>query len=263
MPSPAEVFVKYKNGVLVETGSFTGGGIKEALKAGFPKVISLELQQSYFDLCKRMYEGDQRVTIVKGDSALILGKAIAEIKEPITFWLDGHYSALDTGFGVKGAPILEELEHIKQHPLSKHHTILIDDRRMLKKTGNGGKDTYFELTEDEVRAKLLEINPDYIFSYEHGYVNDDIIVARPPPHMLKTEHAQLADAKTAANTAAAVEQFAYAPNRSIGLWNAAARLTHTSSLPPKILTQNMPQKPSTSAAATATSSIQRRQILKK
>ncbi len=33
---------------------------------------------------------------------------------------------------------------------------------------------------DELKAKLLEINPKYEFSYEDGHVKNDILVAQPP-----------------------------------------------------------------------------------
>jgi hypothetical protein len=54
----------------------------------------------------------------------------------------------------------------------KNHTILIDDRRLL------GTDEFMFITEDQIREKLLEINPDYEITYEDGYQANDIIVAR-------------------------------------------------------------------------------------
>lgn len=182
MPAAWGVFQRYLNGVFVETGSFTGGGIDEALKAGFKRVISIEIAPMYHDICKKRFRETKAVEMVLGDSATQLGPTIASISEPITFWLDGHFCGHGSGFGIKGAPILEELEQIKQHPLAAKHTILIDDRRMLKKTGQKGRDTFFELTEAEVVAKLKEINPDYLISYERGIVPNDIIVATPPKH---------------------------------------------------------------------------------
>lgn len=179
MPSSARVFGKYLNGVFVETGSNEGGGIAEALKVGFKRVISLELAPEFHERCKRRFADNKNVELVLGDSATHLGPAIDDVKEPITFWLDGHWCGAGTGFGIKGAPIMEELEQIRKHPLANRHTILIDDRRMLQKTGQGGRDSYFELTEDQVVAKLKEINPDFVISYEHGHVPNDIIVAKP------------------------------------------------------------------------------------
>lgn len=203
MPTRADIFVKYLTGVLVETGSNTGGGITESLKAGFKRVISIEIQPSFYALCSDMFKDKPNVKLILGDSALELGKAIQDIDEPITFWLDGHFSGNDTGFGIKGAPILEELEHIRKHPLAGQHTIMIDDRRMLQKTGLGGRDTYFELTEDEVIAKLREINPNYTFCYEDGYIAQDVLVAIPPTNHAfgeATTKSELYDVKHAVTT---------------------------------------------------------------
>lgn len=184
MPANGELFrlMARECGVFVETGSFTGGGIRDALKAGFRRVISIEIAPHYHSMCQKMYQHDKRVQVVLGDSAIKMAEVIRDIDEPIAFWLDGHFSGLDTGFGIKGAPIIEELEQIRQHKHSRHHWIAIDDRRMLKKTGNLGKDTYFELNETEVTDKLKQINPHFKFSYHHGHTTDDIILATPSQH---------------------------------------------------------------------------------
>lgn len=48
------------------------------------------------------------------------------INERITFWLDGYYSCCDTALGKYWSPLIQELEHIKNHSI-KNHIILIDD----------------------------------------------------------------------------------------------------------------------------------------
>jgi hypothetical protein len=171
-------FHKYMNGVLVETGSYCGEGIASALAVGFKRVISFELSEMYYERCRKMFAHDPRVTLVRGDSAKCLLANIADVAEPITFWLDGHYSAGGTAFGAKVAPLIEELEQIKAHPI-KTHTILVDDRRLLVPSADRGLDGKFDLTEGEVLAKLREINPNYQIRYEHGHVPNDIIVAAP------------------------------------------------------------------------------------
>lgn len=168
-------FGKYLSGVLVETGAYRGDGIKAALAAGFNRVYSVEIAPFYYEFCKSLFASDGRVTMVLADSGTGLGQAIAEIKEPITFWLDGHHCGGNSGLGIKPAPILEELEQIRQHPLSKQHTILIDDRRHI----NPGA---FGISEDQVINKLKEINPDFRISYEDGHQANDVIVASLPPN---------------------------------------------------------------------------------
>ena len=77
-------------GVFVETGSYTGGGIATALDAGFKRVLSIEIQPSYHQMCKKKFNERKEVELILGDSALKLGEVIKGIDEPITFWLDGQ-----------------------------------------------------------------------------------------------------------------------------------------------------------------------------
>src|SRR5579871_2622645 len=98
MPAAASLFKSNLNSVFVETGTFWGAAVDAALSVGFKRAISIELQKHYYDRCKAHFAGDNRVQLILGDSAVELGPAISEIKEPITFWLDGHFSGGDTGF---------------------------------------------------------------------------------------------------------------------------------------------------------------------
>jgi hypothetical protein len=171
MPTNTENFRKYKNEVLVETGSFLGDGISQALEAGFNQVISIELSDKYFDLCISKFEKDSRVKIVKGDSYKILPEVIQNIDKRITFWLDGHHSCGDTALGDYWAPLIQELEVIKGHPI-KDHTIMIDDMRCweLPNPVHG----FFK---EDIFEKLREINSNYKFDYLDGSEPKDILVA--------------------------------------------------------------------------------------
>ncbi len=176
-------FKKYPNAVLVETGTYLGGGVMEGLNSGFERVISFEIKKDLYDKCCEAFKyliPLDRVTLIHGSSATELYKNIKDVNTPMTFWLDGHFSAGITGYDKDNvSPLLKELEQIKQHYI-KTHTILIDDRRLMVKTGNGGLDCKFDITEGEVIAKLKEINKDYVVKYEDGYVPNDIIVAFIP-----------------------------------------------------------------------------------
>ena len=50
---------------------------------------------------------------------------------------------------------------------------------MLTKTGQGGRDTFFELSEKELTLALKALNPEFVISYADGFVPNDIIVATP------------------------------------------------------------------------------------
>lgn len=171
MPSNTQIFSKYPNTTFIETGSFVGDGIQQALDAGFQKVISIELSDKYFDICKNRFLNNEKVTLFKGDSYKVLPDILSNINEPATFWLDGHHSCGDTALGDYWAPLIQELETIKNHQI-KTHTILIDDMRCWKEPND-----VHGFYEPDIFEKLKEINNDYKFSYEDSPVKNDILAA--------------------------------------------------------------------------------------
>ena len=165
-----DVFAKYFNNYFVDTCSLSGDGIQETLDAVSSNIHSIELSPLYFQRVQMRFSYHKNVVLHQGDSAKKLGEVISTIHEPITFWLDGHYSMEDTAKGQTMTPLLAELEHIKQHPI-KTHTILIDDMRQV------GTDSFDNITLEQIVAKLKEINPNYSITYERGFVKDDVLVA--------------------------------------------------------------------------------------
>lgn len=179
MSSSRRQFNKYPNEVLVETGTFIGEGIMDALDNGFNKVISFEVVENLYLRCKQKFADNPKVQLVHGSSGKLLYETIKDIDTDITFWLDGHYSNGNTGYDKDHiCPILQELDQIGKH--RKTHTILIDDCRLFRKSSNGGLDGLFDIDQHVVIAKLKEINPNYVITYENGFVPNDIIVAYIP-----------------------------------------------------------------------------------
>ena len=170
-----ELFQKYMNRVLIETGSFLGDGIQAALDAGFKEVYSLELDPTLFNHCVDRFAGQNNVHLIPGDSVLVMDNLLSKINEPVTFWLDGHNSGTDmetgiiTTFGIYERPVMQELIAIQKHYI-KTHTLMIDDMRLWTIEYNG----YDEKT---IIEKCLEINPLYRFTYEDGYIPNDILIA--------------------------------------------------------------------------------------
>jgi len=155
MPGTVDFFRSYLSPVFVETGSHIGEGIVKALAAGFKEVRSIDAGDKQYQHCLNRFYGDQRVRLWKGDSAYCLKDMISDLKVPVTFWLDGHYSAGDTCKCEHEHPLIEELGQIVAHPI-KNNIILIDDwrdynrwepeiREMAKKTND---DPCFELIGD-------------------------------------------------------------------------------------------------------------------
>ena len=176
MPGYKELFARYPNRIFIETGSYTGDGIQAALDAGFEPVYSIELSAQLFSYCCRRFEHNDKVLLSHGDSGEMLSRILEYIDEPVTFWLDSHYSEGATVMGKKETPLLEELEAISKHHI-KTHTILIDDLRCWNKEVHG-----FDAR--ELVRIITAINPDYCFSQEDGIdskfnvYRNDILVAQ-------------------------------------------------------------------------------------
>jgi len=118
---------KYRLRVLIETGTYYGDMV-EAMKKYFSRIYSIELSNELYEKAKQRFAGDDRITIIHGDSGIELGKLMASLDQAALFWLDGHYSAGVTAKGDKDTPIYEELTHIFGSP-QQGHVIIIDDAR--------------------------------------------------------------------------------------------------------------------------------------
>lgn len=152
---------KYKNEILVETGTYKGDMV-EAQKNNFKRIYSIELAVEFFNKAKQRFIKDKNVTIVQGDSGKVLPVILSEINAPAIFWLDGHYSAGKTARGDKDCPIFEELEAIFNKK-NFEHILLIDDARCF--IGEGDYPTIEELT-NFIRSK----NEKYRVEVKHDII---------------------------------------------------------------------------------------------
>jgi len=164
MSASKEIFSKYLSPVFIETGSCDGDGIQLALNAGFKTIYSIELSPEHYEYCIERFNGNFNVYLILGDSRVVLSELLSKINEPITFWLDAHY------YEDSVCSLWEELEAISKHPI-KTHTLMIDDIRDLVNYGLG-------LNIDILKEKISLINPDYKFTFEDGYIQNDILIAK-------------------------------------------------------------------------------------
>lgn len=164
MSASKELFLKYPNPVFVETGSCDGDGIQLALDAGFKTIYSIELAPEHYEHCVERFKDNQNVHLLFGDSSLVLSEILSIINVPITFWIDAHY------YEASICPLLQEIEAIRNHHI-KTHTLMIDDIRDLVNYGLG-------LNIDVLKQKISLINPDYKFTFEDGYTQNDILIAK-------------------------------------------------------------------------------------
>lgn len=152
-----------KNRVFVETGTYRGRGILQAIEAGFEEIHSFENWDKFYKMARKSFKRHRKQVFLHfGDSATELWGVISKIDRPITFWLDAH-DATDPKSKpfVKNSPLMEELDQIQKHPI-KDHIILIDDMDLC------GGYMFDYITEDQIKQKILEINPQYKFSYLDG-----------------------------------------------------------------------------------------------
>lgn len=155
-------FSPYRNGnkIFVETGTYLGDGVKKALHAGFKEVYSIELDTHLYKECLKKFVGFPHVHLFYGDSSFALRDIIANINEPVTFWLDGHQCPPYKD-GRKNCPLIEELEIIKEHPI-KTHTIVIDDMHCCN------TELFDGLSQQDLIDKVLEINQNYAITFQPG-----------------------------------------------------------------------------------------------
>jgi hypothetical protein len=159
---------KYAIGtILIETGTYYGGTVNVAIDSGFTTIHTIEIDEHLVKNAISNFKMYDEVYIHHGDSPDILKKICANLSEPATFWLDGHYSGEKTGFStVYGhCPLLEEIASINTSEC-KDHVILIDDCRLL----GIGEDWP---THAQVTDALFEINENYRIFYIHGYEKND------------------------------------------------------------------------------------------
>jgi len=155
---------KFQTNILVETGTYLGDMV-EAQRNHFEKIYSIELSDKLFKRAKKRFNAYTHISILHGDSGIVLNKLINEIDKPALFWLDGHYSGGITAKAEKECPVPDELEAILKSSLP--HIILIDDARLF----NG---THDYPTVEEIKSIITNNGRNYLLE-----VKDDILRLMP------------------------------------------------------------------------------------
>ncbi len=147
--------------ILIETGTYMGDMVY-AMKNVFDKIYSIELSKELFGKCQKRFRKNKNVILLNGDSGEMISSILKEIKKPVIFWLDSHYSGGNTVKGNKDTPIADELRSILENSFF-NHIILIDDARCF----NGSNDYP---TINELNEIVLKYTKDYELK-----VNEDVI----------------------------------------------------------------------------------------
>ena len=119
-------YTKYTT--FIETGTFNGETIL-ALESYFKILYTIEFSEKYYTNTKSKYTGD-KINFILGDSSIILEDLLQKITDKCIFFLDGHWSGLDTGRSNKDCPLEEEITHIN-NLFQNEAIIIIDDFRLF------------------------------------------------------------------------------------------------------------------------------------
>lgn len=147
--------------ILIETGTYFGDTVYET-RDKFSRIFSIELDKSLYEKAKKRFSKFDHISILHGNSGVVLPLILADITQPCLFWLDSHYSGGITAKSDLNTPIKEELKRIFAHPI-KEHVILIDDAREFT-----GRNDY--PTIEELKEFILMERPDWIFEVKHDII---------------------------------------------------------------------------------------------
>lgn len=123
----------------IETGTYLGDGIRNVL-GKYEKIHSIELSEKWFNYNVEQFKNNKEVKIYHGDSKKVLPEILANIHEPVTIFLDAHYSGSFTEFGEEETPLLKELNILKDRKYDD--IIIVNDCRLLGRKGTCGTNNH-------------------------------------------------------------------------------------------------------------------------
>jgi hypothetical protein len=136
----------------IESGSFAGGGIQQALDVGFKNIHSIEINDEYYAHVQARYEKEARVKCWHGDSRPLLPIILQKVRTPALVFLDGHAES--------DSPLIEELHVLARSTIK--HTIVVDDVDMILNRIGWGRSIKFHQLFDALarlpgyRLKVLD-----------------------------------------------------------------------------------------------------------
>lgn len=162
----------------VETGTFRGDTAAWASTC-FAGVTTMELSDVYHSAAVRRFRNTPNVRALRGNSLDLLRTVGAELREPALFWLDAHWSGLDTAGQEAECPVLQEIQCISSSDLE--HVIMVDDARLfcappprphrsaewpnlvsIVETLSGGGRRYVALVDDVFTAVPVSLQTEFV-----------------------------------------------------------------------------------------------------
>jgi hypothetical protein len=130
---------KYNCRTLVETGTYLGEMV-EAMIPHFDRIISIELGEDLYRNAVRKFADARNVTLLNGDSGVLMPEVVRTLEGNVIFWLDAHYSGGITVKGMEYTPVIEETDVIKRWWITDQYyqdrtVLLVDDARLFSIDG--------------------------------------------------------------------------------------------------------------------------------
>lgn len=112
----------------IETGTYQGDTAAWAARH-FVHVTTIELGPTYHAAAQARFRSSPNVHVLAGESSAVLCEIIPTLAKPALFWLDAHWSGLDTAGREIECPLLAEVALINSVP--HVHTVMVDDARLF------------------------------------------------------------------------------------------------------------------------------------
>ncbi|MBW4052029.1 MAG: hypothetical protein HIU85_11305 [Proteobacteria bacterium] len=112
----------------VESGTFQGETSSWAADL-FDEVITIELSPEIHKQTSARLSSKSNIAFRLGDTKSVLPSILPAMRDPAIFWLDAHWSGLNTAGREQECPLLEEVALLNAS--SVDHFVLIDDARLF------------------------------------------------------------------------------------------------------------------------------------